>query len=131
MLGTTLRILKELPRPVRLLILGTFVNKAGTFIVPFLAIVLRRDFGFSAGRIGRVLFAYGAGSFVSIVAGGWLTDRLGRRFTLHLSLVAAGMLAVALGVAGSTAAFVPLLIGLGFVSDLYRPASSAIISDLL
>jgi MFS family permease len=63
--------------------------------------------------------------------GGAFTDRLGRRRTLMLSLFGSGVLAVAMGFANSARVFVPLLLCFGFVADLYRPAASAIVSDLL
>ena len=63
--------------------------------------------------------------------GGALTDRLGRRFTLLLSLGGSGVVAVALGFAESIRTFVPLLVLFGFMADLYRPAASSIIGDVL
>ena len=131
MLESPVRILARLPPAVRLLVTGTLINKAGTFIVPYLTLVLLREFHLSETEAARVLFAYGAGSIVSILAGGALTDRLGRRRTLMVSLFGSGGLALALGFAPSVSVFVPLLVALGFVADLYRPAASAIVSDLL
>jgi len=126
-----LRVLRTLPAPVRLLVAGTFVNKLGTFIVPFLTLVLRKEFGLDDAKVGWLLLAYGAGSLVSILVGGFLTDRLGRRVTLLLSLLGSGVLAVSLGFVSALRVFAPLLVLLGFVADLYRPAASAIIGDLL
>jgi MFS family permease len=131
MLESPLRILARLPAPVRLLITGTLINKVGTFIVPYLTIVLLREFHLTETEAAELLFAYGAGSIVAILAGGWLTDRMGRRRTLMISLFGSGVLAVGLGFAPSARVFVPLLVLLGFVADLYRPAASAIIGDLL
>ena len=71
------------------------------------------------------------GSVISILIGGALTDRLGRRRTLMVSLFGSGVLAVTMGFAPSARVFVPLLVVFGFVADLYRPAASAIVSDLL
>jgi MFS family permease len=130
-LDNPLTLLARLPAPVRLLVTGSLINKVGTFIIPYLTIVLTRDFHLSATETAELLFAYGAGSIVSILVGGYLTDRLGRRSTLMLSLFGSGVLAVAMGAAPSTRVFVPLLVLFGFVADLYRPAASTIISDLL
>jgi MFS family permease len=124
-------ILARLPPVVRLLIAGTFVNKCGSFIVPFLTIVLRREFHLSEREVGWLLLAYGAGSLTSILVGGALTDRLGRRFTLLLSLGGSGSIALVLGFADSIRTFVPLLVLFGFMADLYRPAASSIIGDVL
>jgi MFS family permease len=130
-LESPLKLLARLPGPVRLLITGTLINKVGTFIVPYLTIVLFREFHLSETQVAELFSAYGAGSIVSILAGGFLTDRLGRRRTLMVSLFGSGVLAVGLGFAPSTRVFIPLLVLFGFVADLYRPAASAIIGDLL
>src|SRR5688572_17194246 len=124
-------LLGRLPPVVRLLIAGTFVNKVGSFIVPFLTIVLRREFQLTERQVGWLLLAYGVGSLTSILVGGALTDRLGRRFTLLLSLGGSGVIALALGFAESIRTFVPLLVLFGFMADLYRPAASSIIGDVL
>ena len=131
MLESPLRIVGRFPRPVRLLLVGTLVNKLGTFIIPYLTLVLLRDFHMREGEAARLLFAYGFGSVVSILAGGVITDRFGRRRTLLVSLFGSGALATAMGFVSSADVFVPLLVAFGFIADLYRPAASAMIGDLL
>lgn len=131
MLQNPVRLLMSLPGTVRLLLAGTLVNKLGTFILPYLAIVLQRHFSLSAAQVGALMTAYGVGSIVSILIGGVLTDRLGRRQTLMASLFGSGLLAIAMGLAPSVRVFVPLLVAFGFLADLYRPAASAIIGDTL
>jgi MFS family permease len=120
-----------MPRTVRLLVAGTFVNRLGSFILPFLTLVLHREFQLSEAESGLLVGAYGAGSIVSMLSGGLLTDRLGRRRTLLLSLSGSGALAISMGFVTSLRLFVPLLIAFSFLADLYRPASSAIIADLV
>jgi MFS family permease len=131
MLESPLALIRRLPAPVRLLVVGTLINKLGSFIVPYLSLVLNREFHMSAAAAGGLVTAYGVGSLVSILVGGFLTDFLGRRTTLLVSLFGSGVLAVAMGVAPAAKAFVPLLLVFGFVAELYRPAAHAIISDLL
>lgn len=131
MLESPLRIVGRFPRPVRLLLVGTLVNKLGTFIIPYLTLVLLRDFHMRENEAARLLFAYGLGSVVSILAGGIITDRFGRRRTLLVSLFGSGALATGMGFVSSAGLFVPLLVAFGFIADLYRPAASAIIGDLL
>jgi MFS family permease len=130
-LTNPVRLVAGLPAPVRLLVIGTFVNKLGTFIMPYLTLVLRREFHLTPGQVGLMMAAQGGGSLASILAGGVLTDRLGRRVTLMLSLFGSGALAIAMGFAPSLPVFVALLLGFGFLGDLYRPAASAIIADVL
>lgn len=131
MLESPLALIRRLPAPVRLLVVGTLINKLGSFIVPYLSLVLNREFHMTAAAAGALVTAYGVGSLVSILAGGFLTDFLGRRTTLLVSLFGSGVLAVAMGLAPGAKAFVPLLLVFGFVAELYRPAAHAIISDLL
>ena len=131
MSANPLRIVARFPRPVRLLLAGTLVNKLGTFVVPYLTLVLLRDLHMAEREAGYLIFAYGAGSLVSILTGGVLTDRLGRRRTLLLSLIGSGVLALVMGLLPSPRLFVPLLVAFGFIADLYRPAASAMIGDLL
>ena len=131
MIESPVRIVRRLPRPVQLLVLGSFINKVGTFILPYLALVLRREFGLLPRQVALILSAYGIGTLVSILVGGILTDRLGRRRTLLTSLLGSGALAVAIAAAPSLPVFVILLMALGFLADLYRPAASALIGDAL
>jgi MFS family permease len=128
---STWRLLRSLPRPVQILIAGTFVNKAGTYIVPYLTIVLMRDFHLSPIEAGLAVAAYGSGSLVSVFVGGQAADRLGRRATMLLSLFGSGLLAIGLGFAPNLRAFIVLLLGLGFLADLFQPAASAIVADLV
>jgi MFS family permease len=113
------------------MVAGTFVNRLGSLIVPYLTLVLNREFQLTEPQTGLLVGAYGAGTIVAMLAGGLLTDRLGRRRTLLLSLVGSGLLAVAMGLSPSIRVFAPLLIAFAFLADLYRPASSAIVGDLL
>ncbi len=131
MIENPLRIIRRFPRPVRLLLLGTLVNKLGTFVLPYLALVLLRDFHLREAEAARLILAYGIGTLVSVFAGGFLSDTLGRRRTLLVSLTGSGLLAVAMAVVPSSRSFVVLLLAFGFVGELYRPAAAAIIGDLL
>lgn len=124
-------IFRRLPAPVKLLIYGTFVNRAGGFILPFLAIVLTRDFGLNEKQLASILACYGIGSLCAILTGGWLTDRIGRRQVLLTSLIGGGSLAVAMGFSRDITILSGLILVYGFVGELYRPAASAILGDLL
>jgi MFS family permease len=130
-LTNPVRLLAALPPPARLLVIGTFVNKLGTFILPYLTLVLQREFRLKPAQVGLLMAAQGVGSLAAILTGGLLTDGLGRRLTLMLSLFGSGTLAIGMGLAPSLSVFVPLLVGFGFLADLYRPAASALIADVL
>jgi MFS family permease len=78
--------LRALPRGAWMLFLGTFLNKVGTFVVPFLTLYLTRQ-GYSLAEAGVALGAYGVGNLVAGVIGGHLADHFGRRATIMLSLI--------------------------------------------
>ena len=54
--------LKAIPRPVWNLAFATFVNRAGTMVLPFLVIYLTRHLGFSTVHAGYILALYGIGA---------------------------------------------------------------------
>ena len=82
---TLLVSLRALPRPVWILFLGTFLNKFGTFVIPFLVLYLARQ-GYTPGQAALAIGAYGGGHFVACGLGGYLADRIGRRRTIALSM---------------------------------------------
>jgi predicted MFS family arabinose efflux permease len=76
---------------------GTLVNRAGAFVLPFLAFYLTDDLDLTPSYVGLVLGAYGLGSVVASLGGGVLADRLGRRPVLLGSQVSTAATMVALG----------------------------------
>src|SRR5438045_7946998 len=77
--------LGALPRGAWILFFGTFLNKFGAFVLPFLAIYMTR-LGFKATQAGMAIGAYGIGSLCAAFLGGTLADRIGRRKTIVLSM---------------------------------------------
>src|SRR5579864_4768553 len=122
--------LTALPRGVWILFFGTFLNKFGTFVVPFLAIYMTR-LGYSTAQAGLPIAAYGIGTLAACLLGGSLADRLGRRKTIVLSMFSAAAAMLCL----SQARGLPLIILFsaiaGLTGELYRPASSALLADLV
>jgi MFS family permease len=122
--------LRTMPRPVWILFGGTFVNRFGTFVMPFLAIYLARE-GFSAAQIGIAVSSYGGGHIVASMLGGHLADTIGRRHTIALSMFGSAVAMLALSQARGFAAIVVLSFAVGLVGEIYRPAASALIGDLV
>src|SRR5579859_2023292 len=111
--------------------LGTLVNRAGTFIEPFFVLYLTGPRHVTVTTAGVVLTVWGVGSAVSQPIGGVLTDRFGRRATLAASLCATAAALVALSFARQLWLIAALAFVLGTVADMYRPASSAAVADLV
>lgn len=110
---------------------GTLVNRAGAFVVIFLALYLTAARGFSASYAGLVIGLFGAGGAVGVLVGGVLADRWGRRATLltaHLST--AGCL-IGLGLARDQVAIAVFAAALGASGDMARPAFQAMMVDVV
>ena len=126
----TLVALRSFPRPVWILFAGTFLNKFGTFVIPFLALYLTRQ-GFSLKQAGLAISAYGAGHLVACAIGGHLADSIGRRKTIVLSMLSAAACMLALSQVRSLGAIIAVTALTGLASELYRPAASALLTDLV
>jgi MFS family permease len=127
---TLLASLRALPRAAWILFLGVFLNKFGSFVVPFLTLILTRQ-GYSIVDAGLAIGAYGAGHFVASGLGGHLADTIGRRKTIVLSMFSAAISMLLLSQARSLPAIILLTAFAGLAGELYRPASSALLADLV
>lgn len=120
----------RLPRIFWILFAGQLVNRIGSMVATFLVFYLGSR-GLTVAEIGVVTTALGVGGLASQPVGGFLADRFGPRRTLVVGMVATAGCMAALG----TVAGLPLLAGsaiaLGLVGDLYRPASAALIAEVV
>ena len=124
------RTLRDLPRTAWVLYLGTFVNRFGSFVLPFLVLYLIRR-GYTVVQAGAVVGLYGVGSLLASAVGGYLADRVGRRTTIAISMFTSASILVGLSQAQHLAAIGVLTALAGLTAELYRPASSALLADLV
>ncbi|HVE97890.1 MAG TPA: MFS transporter [Mycobacteriales bacterium] len=125
------RRLGGLPFAYWVVLVGSFVNRLGTFVQPFLVLYLVRERGMSESAAGVLVALNGAAGVPSQIVGGILADRIGRRQTMLLGTFAfAGALGV-LALAGSLPVLVLGVVLTGATADLYRPASSALVADVV
>jgi MFS family permease len=122
--------IRAMPGSAWVLFAGSFVNRLGTFVLPFITLYLTRN-GFSVPQAGLAIAAYGLGGLLSQILGGLLADRIGRRNTIALSMLSTGALTLALWQAETLALIYPLMFGIGCMGELHRPAAGALIADLL
>ena len=122
--------IRAMPPAAWVLFAGTFVNRLGTFVFPFMILYLT-GLGYSAPQAGVAIALYGLGGFVSQLVGGWLTDRIGRRNTIGFSMLTASGLTLALWQAESLPVICVLMFLLALVAETHRPAASALIADVV
>ncbi|MFC5180737.1 MFS transporter [Actinomadura harenae] len=121
---------REAPVPVRAVIAGLLVNRLGTFVQVFLVLYLTHR-GFSATQAGIGLGVYGAGTVLGLLVGGGLTDRIGSRLTIVLSMAGSAVLTLGVLYAPQYWTILVALALLGAVAQVYRPASANLLAEMV
>ncbi|MFV5687975.1 MFS transporter [Flavobacterium sp. ZT3R25] len=109
-------------REVWILTLITFINRAGTMVLPFLSKYLKEDLQFTYAQVGWIMVAFGFGSMLGSWLGGKLSDKIGFYKIMIFSLFTSGIL---LFVVQYIRTFWGLCIGMFVimtVADMFRPA---------
>lgn len=112
-----------LSREVWYLALVTLINRAGTMVVPFLALYLNKDKGFTLSEVGTVMTAFGLGSVLGAWLGGKLINKIGFYPVMFWSLILSGIWFLLLQYISS---FYGICIGifvLMVLADSFRPAT--------
>ena len=121
---------RRLPRAAWILFGAGFVNRAGTFVFPFLTLYLTGR-GEPPTAAGVAVAMYALGALPARLFGGLLADRVGRRNTIALSMTGAALATLLLWRSESLAAIYLCVVALGLVGDMAQPAAKALIADLL
>jgi MFS family permease len=122
--------LRSLPRPAWIVFGGVFVNRFGSFVLPMLTLYLTRA-GFTPFKAGLAVGAYGGGHLVASMLGGHFADRIGRRNTIAVSMFSSAAAMLALSQMRAYAPIVIVTFLAGCAAEMYRPASVALVTDLV
>ena len=82
-------------------------------------------------QAGLAITGYGVGAVLAQLSGGLLTDRIGRRNAIAISMITSAALVLLLLQARSLPAVLAIVIVYSFFAELHRPASGALIADLV
>lgn len=118
-----------LGRPVWLLSIATLVNRAGTMVLPFLALYLTQERGFTTSQAGQALAVWGVGGVAASYVGGWLCDRIDPLLVMKASLILTGVGFLALGHLQGRLAILAKILVLSFVGEIFRPANMAALAS--
>lgn len=129
--GRLRQMTSGLPQVYWLLWGGTLLNRLGAFVVPFLTLYLTESRGLSLSQAAFIVSLYGGGAFAANLAGGMMSDHVGRKATMALGLGLGACMMVVLAFSRAYALIAVVTLLLGFFTDLYRPAVSAAIADLV
>jgi MFS family permease len=126
------RIYAEYPRTFWTLVVVTFIDKLGGFLLfPFFALYITKRFNVGMTEVGILFALFSISSFFGSFIGGALTDRIGRRSMIIFSLLTSAFSTLAMGLVTSLQAFYLIAILSGIFTDTGGPAYNAIVGDLL
>ncbi|MDD5149960.1 MAG: MFS transporter, partial [Flavobacterium sp.] len=113
---------KGFRREVWILALITFINRAGTMVLPFLSKYLKEDLHFTYGQVGWIMVCFGFGSMLGSWLGGKLSDKIGFYKIMVFSLFTSGILFFILQYITTFWGLCFGVFGIMSVSDMFRPA---------
>src|ERR1700722_12006204 len=115
--------------PVKVVLVGVLINKLGAFLNLFLVLYLTYK-GYSTEQAAAALSAYGAGAVAGVLMGGTLANRLGPRNATGSSMSGTCLIMGAWLYLPSYPALLGAAVVVAMISQLYRPASATLLSDL-
>lgn len=109
-------------REIWILAIITFINRAGTMVLPFLSKYLKENLHFTYNQVGWIMVAFGLGSMLGSWLGGKLSDKIGFYKIMIFSLFTTG---ISMFLIQYITTFFGLCIGmfcLMVIADMFRPA---------
>jgi MFS family permease len=103
----------------------------GGLLYPFFSLYLTSHFGISMSEVGLLFAVFSIAGLVGSLLGGSLTDRMGRRWMIILSLVATSLTALAMGLVNTTGLFFVIAFISGLFAEAGTPAYHSAVADLL
>jgi len=126
------RAYKEYPNTFKVLVLATFIDRLGGFLLfPFFALYITDHFGVGIPQVGFLFSLFSAGSIFGSMIGGALADKYGRRAMLLFGLVSSGLGSILMGIVDNLTIFYILGAILGILGNFGGPARQAMVADLL
>ncbi len=111
-----------LSKEVWWLALITFINRAGTMVIPFLSLYLTEDMNLTLSEVGWIMTCFGLGSLLGSYLGGKLSDKFGFYSVMFFSLLITGLMFIALQFVHTFLGFaIGIFITMVF-ADAFRPA---------
>ena len=100
----------------------TFINRAGTMVIPFLSLYLTDHLQLTLPQVGWVMTSFGIGSFIGSWLGGKLTDKVGYYKVMFWSLLLTGFSFISLQFITTFWGFIIGVFLTMIVADTFRPA---------
>jgi MFS family permease len=118
----------ESPLTVKIVLMGVFINRLGTFLNLFLVLYLTSK-GYSAELAALALAVFGAGAVVGVLIGGTLANRLGLRNATALSMFGRFVIMASWLYLPSYALLLVATALVSLIGQIYRPVSATFLSE--
>ncbi len=122
------RGLRNIPHNVWILAFATLINRAGTMVLPFLAIYLIKEIGLSAGEAGIVITFYGLGGLITAPIIGKLSDKLGAMRVMKTSLFLTGIMLFGYSFITNFYFILVYTFFWSIIGEAFRPANLSLLS---
>ena len=119
-----------MPRTLWVLCAGSFINRFGTFVLPFILLYMT-SLGFSPTQAGWAMGAYGIGRCLASLLGGWLADHIGRKGTIVFSTLSGAAMMMVLSQVKTFELFIVTATLTGATAEMFGPAGHALVADLV
>jgi MFS family permease len=126
------KIYHEFPRLFWVVVTVSFIDGiGGTLLFPFFALYITQKFGVGMTQAGVLLGMSSLFGLVGSMVGGALTDKFGRKQLILFGLIFSAISTLGFGFVNNFAILFPLVIVVGLLSSVARPAQEAMIADIL
>ncbi len=125
-----LSLYRGLPSSVYALFTATVLNGLGSFVYPFLVLLLTQRLGYSNAKAGLFMSVTAVVYLPGSLIGGKITDRYGRKKVMIISQVLAASMFIVCAFLGDSP-LIPLFVLLNLLFDgMTDPARSALLTDV-
>lgn len=109
-------------REIWILAIITFINRAGTMVLPFLSKYLKENLHFTYSQVGTVMVCFGLGSLLGSWLGGKLSDKIGFYKIMVFSLFTSGLMFFIIQYITSFEGLCIAMFSIMVIADMFRPA---------
>ncbi|HXD08881.1 MAG TPA: MFS transporter [Anaerolineales bacterium] len=132
LLTRTKKVFNEYPRAFWIYNIIVFIDRLGGFMLyPFFALYLTQKFHIGMSTVGLLFAVFSISGMVGSALGGALTDRMGRKVVIIVSLILSSLSALGMGLAPTMGVFIAVVVVVGTLSSIGHPAHEAVVADLL
>lgn len=126
----TMREYLDLPRSVHILCMGSFINRAGSFVLVFLTIYVSERLGFGKTFAAQCMGVFGLGSIAASLVGGQFADQVGRKTVMLVALFGGAAMLLLLSMATTRSGVLLTILVYAMIAESFRPACMAMLGDL-